>query len=360
MRGVLSNGVRLVAFGLAFAATAHALLTGLDRAGVGSRRTLVDSVLRLRSAVGRVARQAGQGPSLAMLGDSHLAIGGQGDALHRRVGRVLRARGEDVSVVRVADHGLSLLGQYCLADAVAAAGPGEVVLALNLAHFSPHWQRQQLVPCLALLGPRRWLEAARLPLHREGVSLDRLLFYGAIGWADGLGLLARLTREQARVALAWEQLADAIQSRSPWPDGLAHQQALVRADLERSRDASGRATAFWARRLHGPALDGLRADDPALRLLASLLSHYREAGVRVLVFANPINVEHLRALGLYPAEGLAETLGRAEAVARRQGARWLDLHDLVPDAGFGDHMDHLDTASGARERLAQRLADALR
>ncbi|MDJ0850884.1 MAG: hypothetical protein QNK04_21135 [Myxococcota bacterium] len=352
-------GARLVAFALAFAATGQALVSALDGAGVGSRRTRVDSVVRLASAVRLLELGRRAERSLAMVGDSHLMIGGQGGALHAGLERALRARGEDVRVSRVADNGLSLLGQYCLADALAAARPDEVVLALNLAHLSPGWQTQQLVPCLVLLEPRRWVEAALLPLHRDGVSLDRLLFYGALGQGRGLGLLTRLTRQQARVVLAWTLLVDAVQTRSPWPGGLGYVDGLERRELERVRDDRGRATAAWAHALYGTALEGVDAGHASLRVLEALLRHYRQAGVPVLVFVNPMNVVHLRALGLVPAEGLAETLRSAEAVVRGQGARWLDLHDRFGDADFVDPMDHLGRETQARARLAERLAEML-
>ena len=362
-RGEQGSGRRLVAsvlgFLLAFAATGQALRVGLDRAGVGTRRTQVDSVLQLMTGVRLVEQGAnGEGRRVVLVGDSHLMVGRGDDLLHERLQQALRARGEHVSVRRVADHGLGLLGHYCLSDTLAAASPHEVVLELNLAHFSPGWQRRQLAPCVVMLEPRRWLEAARLPLHRDGVSLDRLLLYGTTGRVGGLGLLSRVVRWQSRVVLAWEQLTHALQARSPWPEGLAYLDVLVRSDLARARDRSGRATSSWALLLHGAALEGVRAGHPTLRVLDAVLAHYEEAGLRVLVFVNPINVEHLRSLRLHSETGLARTLARAEAVVRARGARWLDLHDLLDDAAFRDHMDHLGPGGG-RLVVAERLAEAL-
>jgi hypothetical protein len=344
------------------AASAWGLLAALDAGGVATPETLLRSVERLRQGVALLAqRERAQAHDVVWVGDSHLIERGE-ETLRRTLEGALRAeRGGEVRVWRVAGLGLDPFGHWCLSDGIARAAPAQVVVELDLAHLSRGWQRER--PQLAaLVGPGRWLEAARLPLHDVGVSADRLLFYAALRGAGAWPAWNALERAQARAALAYWRAGEALQARSPWPGGMDYRRALERREIARTRVADRRrASAEWARTLYGPALAGAAPAAPALRFLAALLARYRAAGLPVLVYVNPLNVEHLRALGVHDGAGLARTLEAAERVARGGGAAFLDLHDLLPDAAFGDEMDHLDPQApvqGAR-RLAERLAQAL-
>lgn len=349
-------------FALGFAGAFALLLAALDRGGVERSRTVLDEMERL---VGQVAQLASRSPApydLALVGDSHVLRIGTGAALDDRIERSLRPRREGATVWRVAGNGLSPFVHYALCDSIAAARPDGIVVQLNLAHFSGAWQRIGWTPLAALIEPARWLEAMSLPLYRVGVSLDRLIAWGVLRQLGGLPAWRRLGGLQSRVRQARYRLADGLQAASPWPDGLRYQRDLVLAELRRIRaPGTRRASRAWVRQVLGPALDGVDADHPTLQLLDASLARYQEAGIPVLVFVNPINVEHLESLGLDDEAGLARTLARAEAVVRSRNAGWLDLHDLLPDAAFRDEMDHLDPGSEAQgaERLAQRLVEAL-
>jgi hypothetical protein len=88
-------------------------------------------------------------------------------------------------------------------------------------------------------------------------------------------------------------------------------------------------------------LAGLAPGDPGLAVLDALLARLEQSGVAAVAYLAPTNVEHLASLGLYSPRGPARSAARIDAVARRRGASFLDLHALLPDAAFHDHLDHL-------------------
>jgi hypothetical protein len=346
------------AFGLALVATGSAVLEGLERGGVASPTTRLDQVRRLERGIGLLADRPAGDWDVVMVGDSHL-LGAGALPLPSLLERALWKRRGDAAVWRVASPGLSLFGHYCVSDRIAAAHPDRVVVELNLADFSPAWRETDEAALAGLVLPRRWLEALGLPLERAGVSLDQLLFYGSVVQAGGLASWRRLQDEQARVAAALRRLAAWLQGHSPWPAGLGYERAHDLAGMQRQRlGRERRASVAWVGAVLGPALDGVGPRDPALRFLDALLAHYAEAGVPVLVFVNPVNVEHLERLGL-ETRGLARSVAQARGVARRRGADFLDLHALLPDAAFHDEMDHLEASDPGGARVSEALAEAL-
>jgi hypothetical protein len=69
-------------------------------------------------------------------------------------------------------------------------------------------------------------------------------------------------------------------------------------------------------------------------------------------------VEHIEAAGSDDPTGLARTLTSIESVSLRAGGRFIDLHDLLPDAGFRDVAGHLsatNTIDGPKQ-VASRIA----
>jgi hypothetical protein len=271
---------------------------------------------------------------------------------------MLRAPARRTAQVRlrsVVGSGLGLFSQYFLSDRVLERQPDQVVLGLNLRWFSQLWfnlEREQLA---GLLPARHWSVAAALPLARAGVTADRLVFYRAVMAARGLRAWDWLQREQVRALRATVALAERLQAASPFPDGLDYR---VRHRFRRAaRDGVARATREAARRQLGRVLAGLPQNDPGLRVLDAVLEAYRAAGIPVLVYVAPLNVEHLRGLGVLDETGLARSLARIEALARARGADFLDLHALLGDAFFKDALDHLVTAPLAEG--PRRVAAAL-
>jgi hypothetical protein len=69
-------------------------------------------------------------------------------------------------------------------------------------------------------------------------------------------------------------------------------------------------------------------------------------------------VRHVEAVGAANPDGLARTLQSIRIASEGAGARFVDLHDLLPDAGFRDYGGHLDVRGDVDGplRLARRLA----
>lgn len=348
----------VLAFGLVASGTGWAAVVGLERAGAPRRETVLDQLHGVLGEVERAARRTPRSLDVVVVGDSHLMRAG-GLPLHAQVERALWKRVGDAAVWRVAAYGLSLFGHYCLAERIAASEPDRVVVELNLADLSRTWREASQASLAGLVEPARLAPALGLPLGWAGVSLDQLLFYGAVLRTGGLPRWRWLQGEQSRVALGYWALARALQQRSPWPDGMRFVREHEIAGARRARVAGlRRASAEWTRAVLGPALAGAAPDQPALRFLDAVLAHYAVRGIPALVFVNPVNLEHLRALGLDTA-GLARTVAAARVVAQRHGADFLDLHALLPDAAFRDEMDHLDPEGEGPARVGAAIAEAL-
>lgn len=356
--GLRRGAALIAAFGLAFSATGWAVLETLDHAGVGRPGTALDRVAGLRLAIRSAGQRSAPGGNVVIVGDSHLLRSGE-LPMHSWIERGLWQEHPDAMVSRLAAPGLSQFAHYSIADRIVSLAPAAVVVELNLAGFSTQWRDASDAHFAALLAPGRWPEAMLLPLEWAGLRLDQLLLYGSIVHAGGLQRWRWLQGEQARWVLGARVLGDALQERSPWPEGARYlrQFQIARAQRERQPDRR-RASREFARTTLGPVLEGAPPDHPALRFLDAALARYAEAGIPVLVFVNPVNLEHLRALGV-PMQGLPATLARAEQVARGRGAGFVDLHALLPDPAFGDEMDHLDPDAGGSRRLGTAVAEAL-
>jgi hypothetical protein len=109
-------------------------------------------------------------------------------------------------------------------------------------------------------------------------------------------------------------------------------------------------------------ISGIGRDDPVLKILGALLRFYRERGVEVIVFANPINLEHFQSLGIMQQSRLPESMAAIGEVVEASGARFADLHDRLPDAAFRDHLGHFTTEApvNGTSMLAEMLADEVR
>jgi hypothetical protein len=352
------NVALVAAFGVLLSGSGLAMREGLDRAGVGRPHTLLDRVGGLLRSLLSASRRSRGGFDVVMVGDSHLLRSGE-LPVHVWVERGLWEVQGDSAVWRVAVNGLSLFGHYCASDRIAETDPAAIVMELDLADLSQLWRDASDAPFAGLLAPRRWAEAAILPLAGAGVSIDQLLFYGGVVQLGGFQRWRWLQGEQARAALAPFDLGNTLQRHSPWPDGVRYDRQLQLAGLVRERALGHRrASPEWARATLGPALEGASERHPSLRFFESLLRHYAEAGVPVLVYVNPVNVEHLSELGL-PIQGLTLTIERARVIALRQGAGFVDFHALLPDAAFRDEMDHLDADGDGARRLGNAIAESL-
>jgi hypothetical protein len=299
---------------------------------------------------------------VAYLGDSMLI----GNRPGRRVpdqlqGAVDRIGGTTpIRVHSFAERGTGPFDFYFIADRLADAQPDQVIIPFNLAALSESWRAAFARPRLSgLLPPSRLGEALALPLEPIGLTADRLLSSVAVVWAGAEGPWRNLVARQAQLGPAHRQVA-ALVATGLGSD--AEQRFALAAfrypETLRRLPGGRRSNQNGIAHRYGRALGGVGPDFPALQLLGAAIRVLSERGIQVLVYANPTNVRHIEAQGSANPKGLARTLASTEAVAEREGARFLDLHDLLPDAGFRDLAGHLQ----ANERidgpalLAERIA----
>ncbi|MEE2673420.1 MAG: hypothetical protein VX466_06485 [Myxococcota bacterium] len=266
-----------------------------------------------------------------------------------------------IRVHSLASPGMGPFDFYFLADRVADARPDQVILPINLTVLCEAWRNAFSRPRLAgLLPPSRIPEAFSLPLERIGVTADRLLGYIAVVQSGSLASWHDLTAQQAKVGVARSWLAGSLSGGL----GSEAEQRFAR-DVYAYRDTRQANSAGFARltpegveERFGPALGGVDPSNPSLEVLAASIRSFRQHGIEVLVYTSPLNVEHIEAIGSANPEGLARTLASIESVSRHAGARFIDLHDLLPDAGFRDFAGHLRTSNAidGPKRLADRLA----
>jgi hypothetical protein len=366
VRARTSGRLRWIALGAAFAAAlglaSWGLLSAVERAELPYGTVPLHLIPWLHERLPPMRARRASEHRVLFLGDS-LAVDTKGPdtSIPVRLGQALaEAQPEGIAVELVAYTGpaLGLFSHYFLSQRVIDREPDQIVLAVNLRSFSKRWRADERPQLAGWLPMEAWPEALSLPLHAADVSADRLFFYRALVALGAFDAWHWLQREQVRLAHAYWSAARRVQSAARVESGLDYRVLHEQAELRRDKTAAFRATPYAARTLLGPALRGLAPDDPALEVLDALLQRFEEAGIGVLVYVAPINVEHLSSIDAYDPQAMAQTSARIGAVSRRRGAAFLDLHDLLPDAAFADHLDHLrqDVEPDGSRAVAHRLA----
>jgi len=356
-RRLLRWGLWVAAFAAAAASVSVALLRALDAADLPRPTVPLDVARRVeeRIAALKALPRADGEYRVAFLGDSTATYY---PGLHAVPVQLQQALQREGLAARVYSFGFPAMGPfeyYFLADLVRSAGPDQVVLGFNLAAPSERWHRVYARPELAgWIGAARLLEALRLPLHWVGVSLDDLLVYTAVVHAGAAEPWWWLRVQHARVERGWDSLQRRL-GQEPPDRGQADAALPPGSDYYRFGGERIRA-------LYGASFDGLRADHPMLRLLAAAVRSFVRAGVPVIVYVVPANVEHFERLGVLDEAGLRVTLGRVRRAVEGAGGVLLDLHALLPDAGFrdaGGHFRFEGPVDGPR-LVAERLAPLIR
>lgn len=274
--------------------------------------------------------------------------------------RMLAERAQLTTLIRGA---LGLFSQYFLSQRVAELQPDRILLAVNMQSFSARYLRIERAEIAGWLPARAWPQALGFPLEKVGVTTDRLLLYKSLLATGRLRDWRWVQQEQARAVSGWEALGESLQRASGLPDGLEHfeQHKQARRNRDFAPTQENRPSEAFARELLTPVLDGLSPDHYGLRLLDAMLGTWAAAGVPVLVYVSPMNVEFVRGIGVYDARGVAESLARIHEVAERNGASFMDLHALLGDASFRDSLDHIrhDRGPGGSREVALRLAAEL-
>ncbi len=342
-----------------------AILASLTAAAIPQPAITLDIARDMPARISRVARgfTAG-GARIVVLGDSTVVAYEQGRTVIDRLDQTLRASSErPVRVDSLAALGMSMLEYYPIARRIADARPDAAVLAFNLQWLSERWRDSLARPeMLALLRPRDLPQAIGEPLYWWGITFDRLLLYVAL-WQGGAVEPWRDYRiEQVRTGNGLDALRGAAQRRWEGLPADAKAAGMPPIPLSLAEGRPDRLNARVLRDLYGPALEGVSADHPTLALLAAFLDRFSREKVPILVYLIPANIEYMRVVGILDERGLARTIGTLRAICDANGAVLLDLHALLPDAGFRDGGGHFaaDDLHDGPLMVAQKVAPALR
>jgi hypothetical protein len=307
-----------------------------------------------------------------LIGDSTLlnAVGMRAPSKQTLPARIAEAlhkygeRGERIELSTFRVPGLGPSAMYLVSDEIADARPDRVVLALNLRSFSADWMHSfSYAESVGWIPPSQLFEALSLPLFISGVTADRLLFYRALVACGADRSWPEVRRFQGRAFKLREWLAtraDAAFANKATED---MQFAINMARWERLTmeiDKLPRMSKYAAERSLAPLLRGVSPQHPTMRFLAAIVARFTRAHIPTLVYATPINVEHLHNLGL-PLQAVDRSLQTIARVVQRQGGEFVDLHAVLPERAFRDPGDHFtfDGQPNGTFRLASHVAAVL-
>jgi hypothetical protein len=92
--------------------------------------------------------------------------------------------------------------------------------------------------------------------------------------------------------------------------------------------------------IYGEAFAGVEPDHPVVQMLAGALEIYQSAGIDVVAYVVPMNVEHFDRIGFDTRSGIQETIETLRGVVETRGGTFLDLHRFFPDMAFRDIAGH--------------------
>lgn len=289
--------------------------------------------------------------SVAFLGDSTVIAYPTGRSVDVRLGQALSkmwAGSGEIRVQSVSSFGWTPPAFYLLQDPITAAGPDVAIVTANLTSFrDPVPLPVQIPEYAGWVAARRWYRSlVDLDLYEFGVTADRLLLYNlfvAVGIED---TWVRHREGQARLGYLRATLEDGVAARTGWGGDVEprrlHQ--LRRSGRSVLPGEPPRATVARSRETLGQVMAGLDATYWVVETLRAILEEFARNDVATVLYVPPINVDHLREIGVYDGEGLARTLATLERVASETGAEFADLHDLLPDTAFRDAGYHLTYA----------------
>jgi hypothetical protein len=343
---------------LAFAAGGKLVWASAERAVVlfGATRSpmALDLVSRVQAfvaelAVDKTRRRVGfVGDSMLEAPPGETALPERAlDAANRRVPGRRQLHGHALSVPAVTP-----IGEYCVLDELIDGKPDLIALELNLRALQP-----------GPLGPfsyaefsgwiraSRLREAAFLPLSDAQITLDRLLFYRFLVASHSEDAWRALLDRQATVLNTRDLLEGYIERRTGVSTSVERRLAAAGYGYARLLvPGTAFGTVAHVESMLGSVLQGVDSENPRLKLLRVLLMELRAAGIPTLVWVSPVNVDHMRSIGL-SMDGLERSMGTIRAVVESAGASFLDLHDALRREAFRDSGDHY-TYSGKPDGTA--------
>jgi hypothetical protein len=105
---------------------------------------------------------------------------------------------------------------------------------------------------------------------------------------------------------------------------------------------------------------GVSPSYPPFTILGKVIRAFARAGKRPMVWTAPVNVDHIRSLGL-PVTGFDRSIASMRIVVEENGGTLLDLHAVLRDSEIADAADHAASKGPApgTKILGGLLADAI-
>jgi hypothetical protein len=321
--------------------------------GIGIGRVLELHAANLEAAQRVVAER------IVVLGDSTVIDYPRGRTVPDNLRRVLRnSTSQKTLVIPLAVPGIGALEYYAFADRIVAEQSHQVVLPINLASLSGPWRNDfNRTESSGWIPLRRHPHLMTRPFHSLGLTFDRVLFYMGIVGAGFQETWQHFGEEQVRAVHGIHQLRRVLHQFNPrlMHDGLPGFRLPYQAG---NRNRSNR---HYVDALYGAALSGAEVDHPVVQMLAGALEVYQSAGIHVLAYAVPMNVEHFEEIGFDTRTGTRQTIEMLRNLVESRGGTFLDLHRLFPDNAFKDLGGHFLQEEGfdGALLLARELAPDL-
>jgi len=301
---------------------------------------------------------------IAVLGDSTVDFYPMNEKVPDRLQQALARSSPPAPPVAVTNLAFLALGPtayYFLADRIAASRPDLIVWAVSLTHASERWRRSLPRPELA-----GWMAAERIPstltmpIDDIGLTADELLLYQLLvradpgsQWRDFRVNLSRIDKFRAK-SEKW--LAQFTGTQPEKSFGIVS--ALKKFKSHKHPDLPNRYNRLGEIEHFGTALDGIDSSHPTIRFIGAAVQVFSEARIPVLVYLNPVNIQHLEKVGVVEAPKLRRSVNAYREAVEKSGGFFLDLHTAFPDSHFSDMSGHFrhDDEIEAQTELAETLA----
>ena len=313
------------------------------------------AIRQVRSALSKseAAAKRGRSPRIVFLGDSTATFAQGFPNVVQEFQRTLRrSKLKKFHLSAAAYPMMTPIDYFYAVHEIADSQPDAVVATVNLGVLGsrvPRTDMAGMIPASSAL----W--AQRYPLHKFGLTFDRLLLASAIVQTSAISSWRPIKERQTRLG-DWRTLR--VQE-----DLDRDQSGKQRVYLNHISMVEGqrRADETGTRHLFGDLLDGVTPNHPMVRMLEGTVSVLRERGIVVVLYVNPVNIEWFDRVGLSERKGLHQTIAVIRAMVEGHGGTLVDLHEMLPDAGFKDAAGHMHAKRPHRaaHRIAKNLAYAV-
>jgi hypothetical protein len=358
-----TRNVVVILFAVAsFTVVIAGVSAALVRAGVESGAVGIGFGLMLSNRTEKlVASPRSRYDRIIVLGDSTVSEYPRGRSVPDSLRKLLRKKASRViEVISLAIPGMSGLEYYAFADRIAATRPDQVVIPINLASLSVHWRSEfDRVESLGWIPPSRLPDLLTRPFYAWNLTFDRTLMYMGIVGLELSKSWQRYGEEQVRAVHGLHRLRRALLEPNlrTLPDGLPFYRLPFHTEID------NRPNRLHVESIYGEAFAGAEPDHPVVQMLAGALEIYQRAGIHVLAYVVPMNVEHFERIGFDTRTGTQKTIETLRNMVESRGGTFLDLHRFFPDMAFkdlGGHFLQEEGFDGAALLSARLVPELLR